>query len=153
MFRQKTEAALMGVAVAMEGLVIEARRQGVDPMLATIPPQRGTENIHRPELLSDFLRQVAIRQNVPLVDIYTLLSEAKCTTLPPFRLPTLRLPTLRSPTLGQGACIADDGVHPTEEGYQLMANEFFDRILEMYGPVAIPTTSSRMRALFGSLGH
>ena len=73
--------------------------------------------------------------------------------LPPFRLPTLRLPTLRSPTLTQGTCIGDDGVHSTEEGYELMANEFSDRILGVYGTVAVSTAASRMRPLFGSLGH
>ena len=153
LFKQTTDAALMEVAAAMEGLVMEARRQGVDPMLATIPPQRGTPQEFLPPILNDFLRQVAIRQNVPLVDIYTLLNEAQCRTLPPFRLPTRRLPTLRSLTLTQGACIGDDGLHPTEEGYELMANEFFDRILAVYGAAAVSTTSSRMRALFGSLGH
>ena len=73
LYHQTTDAVVMEVAAAMEGLVVEARHQGVDPMLATIPPQRGTPQDFLPPILNDFLRQVAIRQNVPLVDIYTLL--------------------------------------------------------------------------------
>ena len=153
LFSNTSPAALMGVAAAMENQVIEARRQGVDPILATIPPQRGTPQRFLPPTLSDFLRDVAVRQNVPLVDIYTLLNEAQCMTLPALRVPALRLPTLRAPTAAQGACIGDDGVHPTAEGYELMANEFFDRILGVYGAAAVPTASSRMRALFESRGY
>ena len=142
LFGRTSSSELMEVAAAMESLVIEARRQGVDPILATIPPQRSTPQDSLPPVLSDLLRQVAVRQNVPLVDIYTLLNEAICMTLP------------TSPTThDQGACIGDDGVHPTAEGYELMANEFFDRILGVYGAAAVPTTSSRMRVLFGSRGY
>ena len=153
LFSNTLTAQLMDVAAAMEGLVIEAKRLGVDPLLATIPPQRGTPQRFLPPVLSDFLRDAAVRQNVPLVDVYTVLNDARCMTLPALRAPALRLPTLRSPTDAQGACIGDDGVHPTEEGYELMANEFFDRILGVYGAAAVPTTSSRMRVLFGSRGY
>ena len=74
------------VAAAVESLVVEARRQGVDPIMATISPQRSTPQAFLPPVLSDRLRQVAVRQNVPLVDIYTLPgcgSPRRCRTSAP----------------------------------------------------------------------
>ena len=153
LFSQTTVSDLMGVAIVIEGLVLEAKRQGVDVMLATIPPQRGTAQRFAPPVLSDFLRDVADRQNVPLVDIYTLLNEARCATVGSSALPTLRFPTLRSPWLTQGACIGDDGLHPTAEGYDLIADEFLRRILEVYGVGGFSPSSSRVRALVGSRGY
>ena len=151
--RRRTQSELMGVALAMERQVREARRQGVDVLLATIPPARRYSHRIGAPVLSNFLRDVAVRQNVPLVDIFTRLNEAQCSTLSLSFVPALRLPTVRSPFLTQAACIGDDDLHPTAKGYELIADEFFTRILQVYGPGGSQGISTRMKMLFGSRGY
>ena len=151
--RQRTQSEIMGVALTMERQVVEAKRQGVDPFLATIPPSRRYAHGLGAPILSDFLRAVAGRQNVPLVDIYTLLNEAQCRTRPFSFSGTFRSSIRRLPSLVQGACIGDDGLHPTAQGYELIAEEFFNRILEVYGSGTSRVSSTRLKTLMGNPGY
>ena len=139
LFSGTTDSFLRRVSQHIERMVIESKHQGIDVLLATIPPQRATTQRNSPPILNTHITNIAVRQNVTLVDIYTLLNETACTT----------------ETGGKraGACIGDDGLHPTREGNQIMAEEFFDRLLSAYTSTSTSTTSPRMRALFKSRGY
>ena len=106
-------------AAAIETMVRDAKGRGVDPILATIPPQR-TARGNEPMVVpyNDLIRQIAIRQNVPLVDVYQIISQGQC--------------------IGSGSlvlsCLGDDDLHPTAEGYSLIAKAFFQRIMDIYEP-------------------
>ena len=107
-------------ADAIETMVQDAKSRGVDPILATIPPQRPpsreTESMVNP--YNDIIRQIAIRQSVPLVDVHQIISSGQC--------------------LGAGSlelsCLGDDHLHPTAQGYGLIANAFFQRLMDLYEP-------------------
>jgi lysophospholipase L1-like esterase len=139
-FSGTTDSFLQSVSQHIERMVIESKHQGSDVFLATIPPQRGaTRQSTAPQRLNAYIKNIAMRQNVTLVDIYTLLNETVCTT----EIGSKRV----------GACIGNDGLHPTAEGNQLIAEEFFDRLLSTYISTSTSTTSPRMRALFKSRGY
>ncbi|MDA1183320.1 MAG: GDSL-type esterase/lipase family protein [Acidobacteria bacterium] len=104
-------------AAAIETMVRSARERGVAPILATIPPQRtgrDTESMVIP--YNDLIRQIAIRQNVPLVDVHQTISVGQC--------------------IGAGSlvlsCLGDDDLHPTAEGFALIAEAFFNRLVDIY---------------------
>lgn len=106
-------------AEAIETMVRDAKSRGVDPIVATIPPQRtsrGTEPMVDP--YNDLIRQIAVRQGVPLVDVHQIITFGQC--------------------LGAGSlvlsCLGDDDLHPTAEGYGLIANGFFQRLMDLYEP-------------------
>ena len=53
------------------------------------------------------------------MDIYTLLNSGVCLPM---------------------SCIGDDNIHPTALGYSAMADEFYERLVELYDvPVTVPT--------------
>jgi lysophospholipase L1-like esterase len=112
-----------GAARAIDGLrlmVRDARGRGVLVFLATLPPQRaGGSHVpprdavaHRIPAFNDQIRALAASEGVPLVDVYGALNEK------------LYL-------------IGPDDLHPTAQGYVVMAQTFFDVIrhqLEMKPP-------------------
>lgn len=106
-------------AEAIETMVRDAKGRGVDPIIATIPPQR-TARGNEPMVVpyNDLIRQIAIRENVPLVDVYSVINFGQC--------------------IGSGSlvlsCLGDDDLHPTVEGYSLIAEAFFERLMDIYEP-------------------
>lgn len=104
-------------AAAIETMVQDAKGRGVDPILATIPPQRtarDTEPMVNP--YNDLIRQIAIRQNVPLVDVHQVISVGQCIGSASLEL----------------SCLGDDDLHPTVEGYGLIAEAFFEQLIDIY---------------------
>lgn len=94
---------------AMEDMVRDAQRNGAFVMLATLPPQReggrragGFENLGR---YNDGLKLLASRKGADIVDV------------------NAQLPA---------ALIGEDGLHPTEEGYQRLAQIFLDTLIAKY---------------------
>jgi lysophospholipase L1-like esterase len=89
----------------MEDLVRDAVGRGVVVFLATIPPQRpGQRNTQRAALVEKYnseLKGMAAKKGASIVDIHALL---------PLSL------------------IGQDGLHPTEAGYERMAEIFLDAI-------------------------
>jgi lysophospholipase L1-like esterase len=89
-------------------MILDARSHGVRPYLATIPPEfdgccphdRGGAHLLVPGF-NDLVRGLATEQGVPLVDVYTALNT------------------------NVTAYIGPDGLHPTADGYALMADTFF----------------------------
>lgn len=95
---------------AMEDMVRDARHRGAFVMLATLPPQRPGpgSKATAPELLASYnagLRVMAAKRGADLVDVNAQL---------PLDL------------------IGQDGLHPTEAGYQRLAEIFLDAIKSKY---------------------
>jgi lysophospholipase L1-like esterase len=98
----------------VEEMVERTRSRGVRVMLATIPPARppGDKNLspELPDLIAAFnaeLRQIAARHSVPLVEVYGAMID-------------------RPDLIGR------DGLHPTVQGYEAIAQTFFDAIRAEY---------------------
>jgi lysophospholipase L1-like esterase len=107
--------------IALEEMVTLGKARGARVFLATIPPQRagGIRNRDRVAAMipgfNDSIRQIAARQGVPVVDVYRALEN---------RLDLIGV----------------DDLHPTPQGYDLIAATFFDVIkatLEENQPGAI----------------
>lgn len=102
---------------AMEDMVREALGRGVQVAVATLPPQREDgPKAARPGLVTKYnseLRAMAAKKGATLVDVNALF---------PVSL------------------IGQDGLHPTEEGYQRLAEIFQDAIKAKY-----EVTSSALR--------
>jgi lysophospholipase L1-like esterase len=110
-------AGLEDTVWAMDQMVVAVNAAGAVPFLATLPPQRpgGYRAIH-PELVAPYnarLAQVASSAHANLVDIYAAFGGVASTTL-----------------------IGSDGLHPTEAGYQKMAEAFAAVIQSKLEPTA-----------------
>ncbi len=109
---------------AMDRMVQQVQSAGAAPVLATLPPIRAsTRGVHaaRVPAFNDGLRAVAAARGVALVDIHGVLARGMCAPAGGWPLP----------------CIGPDGLHPTPEGYGLMADAFFDHLVRQYDrPVA-----------------
>ena len=92
-------------AAALDRMVAAARAARVDVVLMTIPPQRdkGASPLVQP--FNDRIRSIAGRRGAVLVDVHRLLLNGPCTGLQ-------HLP-----------CMGRDGLHPTEQGFRLIAEE------------------------------
>jgi lysophospholipase L1-like esterase len=94
---------------AMEDMVRDAQGRGSQVILGTEPQQRpGQPNTQHASLVpryNDELRSMAAKKGAMLVDLNTLV---------PLSL------------------IGQDGLHPTEEAYEMMAGIFFDTIKSRY---------------------
>lgn len=120
-------------SAAVESMVMAARAAGVDPVVATIPPVRALSGHETLAALvvqyNDLIRAVASRQSAPLVDIFSILENGVCPTrssTSPALLPDIRTVHQSIP------CIGDDHIHITVEGYELVADAFFDLIVATY---------------------
>jgi lysophospholipase L1-like esterase len=100
---------------AMEDMVREAAGRGVPVFVATIPQQRpGMPNTHQSALVPKYnseLKLMASKKDATLVDVNALL---------PLSM------------------IGQDGLHPTEAGYQAIAEIFLDAIKSRY-EITAPT--------------
>lgn len=94
---------------AMEDLVRDATGRGIQVLLATIPPQRlGGQRAARAGLVDSYnseLKVMAGKKGATIVDVNALLPLS---------------------------AIGQDGLHPTEAGYQMLAEIFFDAIKAKY---------------------
>ena len=104
-------------ATAIETMVRAARARGVDLILATIPPARANRKVTaRVAPYNDRIRTIATGQGVPLVDVYQIINSGLCSDARAVTVP----------------CIGDDDLHPTSQGYDLIANGMFRRIMAIY---------------------
>lgn len=101
-------------AAAVEGMVIDAKTRGVDPIVATIPPMRAVlAEASRVAPYNELLRQIAARQGAPLVDVDQILRSGLCGGV-------------------ALVCIGDDDFHPTSRGYEEIATGFFVQLMTIY---------------------
>ena len=114
-------APLDAIAGAMEDMVRDTQARGIPVFVATLPDQRpGQPNTHNAPLVARHnanLRTLCQRKDATLVDLNTLF---------PLSL------------------IGQDGLHPTEAGYQKFAEIFLDAIRQRY-EVAAGLHSSALR--------
>lgn len=101
------EKGLDLATAAIESMVVEASRRGVRVFLATLPPQvpggsRATTIALLPRY-NDWMRRIATDRGATLVDVHAA-----------FR--------------GDLTFISADGLHPTVEGYRVIAEAFADAI-------------------------
>ena len=115
-------------AAAIDSMVTEAQRRGVDPILATIAPVRPSGGSALASLVpgyNNMIRAIAAGRAIPLVDVFAVMSQGVCassaTSLP---------------------CIGQDGIHPTAEGYELIADEFFNVIMAIYDVPFVASSAS-----------
>lgn len=107
-------------AAAIEAMVVEAQGRIVDPFLATIPPLRplfgNEERVAAVFELNGIIRSIASARGVPLVDVFTIVNTGSCPASSGVPIP----------------CLGDDGIHPTAAANELIAEAFFDRIVDIY---------------------
>jgi lysophospholipase L1-like esterase len=100
--------AVSRIALALDVMAKEGRNRGARVFIATLPPPRagGTKPAPAASVsnLNDRIRQTAAGEGAVLVDLYAAL----VTDIPRY--------------------IGIDGLHPTEAGYQRIADTFFDAI-------------------------
>jgi len=122
---------------AIESMVLDAEGRGIDPILATIPPIRSVagkeDNAQAARELNSLIRSIAIGRGIPLVDVFDVINNGDCSASASANIP----------------CLGEDGIHPTQEGYQRIANRFFNVIVNEYDvPVssgAVPVGAQRVR--------
>lgn len=104
----------------LEEMVKEAGRRGIPIMVATLPPERLTKRSAAEFLprFNDAVKVMAARKGGILVDVNAQFPES---------------------------LIGQDGLHPTEEGYQRLADIYLEAIKSLYESAATtpPTTASR----------
>lgn len=107
-------AGAAAAADELEAMVAYAQNTGADVVLMTIPPQLRTAAEDLVPPFNDMLRDIATRRRAMLVDVYDVLLRGACSgdrTTP---------------------CMGPDGLHPTAEGYRLIAQELARVIVEQY---------------------
>ena len=107
-------------AAALDSMVRRTQALGVDIVLMTVPPQRAREEAARVTPLNSRIRQIAARRDVELIDVHELILNGSCPggrTIP---------------------CMGPDGLHPTTDGYQLIADEIAEVIVDLYDVEIVP---------------
>jgi lysophospholipase L1-like esterase len=101
-------AGIPRAITALEQMINEATRRRVLVLLATLPPQRpGGQRARTEPLVPTFnaeVRKLAADEGALLVDLFAAFGGEP------------------------GTLIGNDGLHPTEAGYQRIAETFFDVI-------------------------
>ena len=135
---------LSATSAALDDMIDEARSRGSEAMIATLPPvrpanpglERSSENI--PDL-NMAIRSIAFSNGVGLVDIFAAMVAGACPSSAVSGFPGLRGPTFHL----SFPCIGVDHVHPTPEGYEVMADAFLDAIVNQYDIQVAGTRESR----------
>ena len=125
---------------SVESMVMMAKAAGVDPILATIPPIRAVGDkvtaSAQVVVYNNMIRAISADHVVLLVDVNNAIENGVCPTRPFARFSLL--PGIRGIDASL-SCIGEDHLHPTVEGYKLIADAFFDAIMATYG---IPVTTA-----------
>tara|TARA_B100000029_G_scaffold353472_2_gene346147 strand:- start:1695 stop:2339 length:645 start_codon:yes stop_codon:yes gene_type:complete len=114
----RDELALDGI----EEMLDDIKAAGAVAILATIAPVRESGPGIHTALVGPYnarLRSMAASQGIQLVDVHQLLSGGACQPM---------------------SCIGDDNIHPTVQGYSVMADAFYERLVALYDiPITVPT--------------
>ena len=113
------DASATAALEAIDRMLQIIRAAGAAPVLATVPPVRASVLPAHTGRISDFNRRVrslAAARSVTLVDVHQVITRGGCPTGSGGSLP----------------CLGPDGLHPTIEGYALIADAFFDHIVRRY---------------------
>ena len=144
--------SLPATAVALDGMVAEARGRGADAIIATLPPIRvKAGSFHNAQDLADLnstIRSIGFSRGIPQVDTFSAISQANCVSTPTsfgFEGPGGRLPFATS-----FPCIGRDGLHPTAQGYEVIAQAFLDVIVQTYDIAVSGARAPTRRSPLGS---
>ena len=114
----RDELALDGI----EEMLDDIKSAGADVILATIAPVRASGLGVHTALVGPYnteLRSIAASRGIQLVDVHELLNSAACQPM---------------------SCVGDDNIHPTVQGYSVMADAFYERLVALYDvPITVPT--------------
>ena len=145
--------SLAETSAALDGMIEEVLSRGADAMIATLPPFRpvGSEDPvpARLAVLNDTIRAIASSNGVRLVDVFSgLSSSSSCMGLSTvgFSAQGGRLPFAVS-----FPCIGNDNLHPTAEGYEVIASIFAEGIVGEYDVGIAGSLSTRLRGPLGSV--
>lgn len=105
---------------------------GIEPILCTIPPRTGVRTAepatHRRQgQWNAFIRSIANRYRLRLVDIYAVLVD--------------------SATGDYAAGLSGDGVHPNKAGYRVMADAFVQAVSPNFPPEGVQLERDRYSAI------
>jgi lysophospholipase L1-like esterase len=124
--------SITDIIVALNRIIDNARLQNLKVFLATIPPEnpdgfdpakRGVEYL-MVEPLNAEIRALTVKKGLPLVDVYQAFG-------------------------GNLSLIGGDGLHPTADGYKLIADTFFAKINQtLQLPSGTMSTPSRVLPQF-----
>ncbi len=113
---EMVNAVITGIVGNLEDMVKEAGRRNIPIMIGTLPPQRLPKGMGAPHIgrFNAALRDMASKKGAILVDVNGQMPEAS---------------------------IGQDGLHPTEAGYQKLAEIYLDAIKGRYEapPAATPS--------------
>lgn len=105
--REMVNEAISVIVGNLEEMVKEAGRRNIAIMVGTLPPQRPPKGMGAPNLgrFNAALREMAAKKGAILVDVNAQMPDS---------------------------LIGQDGLHPTEEGYQRLAEIYLDAIKSRY---------------------
>ena len=115
-------------ADALRSMVRYAQDAGADVFLMTIPPQLHTGAADLVASFNATIRAIAVRRRAVLVDVHDVLLRGACSGG------------------GTTPCIGADGLHPTAEGYRLVAEELSRVILDRYDVEILPAVAGQPNA-------
>ena len=107
-------------ADALHSMVQHAMDTGAGVILMTVPPQPRAGNEESVDALNASIRSIASRRGAALVDVHELILRGSCSGA------------------GSAPCIGGDGLHPTAEGYELIARELARVIVDRYDMEILP---------------
>ena len=142
--------SLEETSAALDGMISEVLTWGAEAMIATLPPIRPVDSEDtgpaRLATLNNRIRAIAVGNGVRLVDVFGSLKTDSCISVSGigFSAPGRRLPFAVS-----FPCIGNDNLHPTAEGYKVMASLFADAIIDEYDVETVGPFSTRLRAPLG----
>ena len=142
--------SVSATSAALDSMVDDVFSRDAEAMIATVPPVRpgspGGEAPRNAQDLNGVIRAIAFSNGVPLVDVYGAVVAGSCPSLPAFGFSGLRG---RLPFAIDFPCIGDDNIHPTPEGYEVIADAFFNVIVNTYDSEVFGARPSRRRSLLG----
>ena len=137
---------------ALEDMVAESQDRGADAIISTLPPIRprsGKAQAAQDIIgLNEFIRSIGFSRQIPQVDSFAAISQGNClSVLASFGLegPGRRLPFTES-----FPCIGVDDIHPTAQGYEVIAQAFFNVIVDTYDIAVSGARVSTRRPQLGS---
>ena len=114
------EAGPEPAAAMLDRMVATAASAGIDTYIMTVAPWRSAVYAPLVSALNDRIRSIANRRGVPLVDVHHILLTGPCVGVNPI------------------PCIEPDGVHPTEQGLRLIADELARILVARYDVAIVP---------------
>ncbi len=115
-------------AQALEAMVIHGRNSGADVLLMTVPPSLRPGVDERVSPLNRAIRSIAARRGAGLIDVHDVVWHGSC------------------PGGGTIPCIGADGLHPTADGYRLIAEEVARIVVERYDVEILPADGNQAAA-------